>query len=684
MRFQQAGFEPMKSLMKAGALVALLAALSGFAPAAPQATALAPQLPKVPAPPTAQAPAAPAAAAPAASIHALTAEDLGAWFDGLVPDAITRGDVAGAVVVVVKDGQVLFERGYGYADVKARKPVDPETTLFRPGSVSKLFTWTSVMQQVQAGRIDLDADVNTYLDFKIPPYQGKPITMRQLMSHSAGFSDAAKDLIVADPKALVSTESLLKKAIPARIYPPGQVPAYSNYGASLAGYIVQRVSGEPFDAYVDKHIFQPLGMTRSTFTQPLPDKFKPDMAFGYKLASGPPGPYELVNLAPAGSLAATGADMGKFMIAHLQDGTLGGQQILDAKTAQLMHTRQWAPVESLGGMALGFYQEPGNGHPVIGHAGDTENFHSDLHLYLADHVGLFVSFNSAGSQGAAHGIRSMILKGFTDRYIASPIPQEPTWKDAKADGAKLAGRYIMSRRSDSGWLRIASYLLGQTQVTSDKDGVVTIPAFKSLAGKPKHWREIGPFQYREVGGDSRMGVRMVGGKPDLIMADDLPPVMGLQPISPAMSASWNQPLFYASLGILAIAALSWPLAAWIRRRYGHTFELTGRSAALYRLTRLVAVIDMAGVGLWTWYLTYALGSPAGASSASDGIIRGIQLVSIVGCLGSLVALANVAQVWRDGSRSWWAKLSSLAIAIAAVAFVWFQFSLHLITLKLAY
>ena len=683
MRFQQAGFEPMKSLMKAGALIALLAAVSGFAPAAPQPAAVAPQLPTVPAPAAAQASPAPAAAAPSTG-HALTAEDAGAWFDGLVPDAITRGDVAGAVVVVVTDGQVLFERGYGYSDVKARKPVDPDTTMFRPGSVSKLFTWTSVMQQVQAGKIDLDADVNQYLDFKIPPYQGKPITMRQLMSHSAGFSDAAKDLIVGDPKTLVSTESLLKKAIPARIFPPGQVPAYSNYGASLAGYIVQRVSGEPFDAYVDKHIFQPLGMAHSTFTQPLPARFKPDMALGYKVASAPPGPYELVNLAPAGSLAASGADMAKFMIAHLQDGTFNGQQMLDAKTAQLMHARQWAPVESLGGMALGFYQEPGNGHRVIGHAGDTENFHSDLHLYLDDHVGLFVSFNSAGAQGAAHGIRSMILKGFTDRYIAPPLPQEPTWKDAKADGQTLAGRYIMSRRSDSGWLRLASYLLGQVKVTSDKDGVVTIPAFKSLAGKPKHWREIGPFQYREVGGDSRMGVRMVGGKPDLIMADDLPPVMGLQPVSPIMSAAWNVPLFYAALGVLAITALSWPLAAWIRRRYGHSFELTGRAAMLYRLTRLVAVIDMASVGLWLWFLTYAEGSIAGASSASDGLIRGIQVVSLVGCLGSLVALANVGEVWRNGDRGWWAKLSSLAIAIAAVAFVWFQFSLHLITLKLAY
>ncbi len=672
----------MKPLLKAAAIAALTLGLCGFAPSATAPTTLGPA---ASAPAVKAAPAATTAAPQAPSPpHALTAEDVGAWFDGLVPDAIARGDIPGAVVVVVKDGQVLFQRGYGYADLKAQKRVDPDTTLFRPGSVSKLFTWTAVMQQVQAGKIDLDADVNTYLDFKIPPRDGKPITMRQIMSHSAGFSDAAKDLIVVEPKSFRTTEQVLKSAIPARIYPPGEVPAYSNYAASLAGYIVQRVSGEPFDSYVDKHIFQPLGMTHSTFTQPLPDRFKPDMALGYRVASAPAGPYELVNLAPAGSLAATGGDMARFMIAHLQDGTFNGQQILDAKTAQLMHTGQWRPVPSLGGMALGFYEEQGNGHRVIGHAGDTANFHSDLHLYLDDHVGVFVSFNSAGTAGGVHWIRAMILKGFTERYIAPAPPQEPTWKDAKADGQKLTGYYTMSRRADQGFLRLASYLLGQTKVTADNDGVVTIPGFKDATGHPRKWREIGPFAYRQVDGDARMGVEMKDGKPFLIMSDDLPPVMGLMPVPPLLSAGWNQPLFYATLGILLTAALSWPLAAFIRRRYGASFQLSGRAASLYRLTRLVAVIDVVGAVLWVWFLSYVQSSMNAASSSSDMLIRGIQLVGLVGCLGSLVALANVGEVFRDGSRGWFAKVSCVLIALACLAFVWFQFSLHLITLKVAY
>src|SRR5215468_8267612 len=213
------------------------------------------------APENAAATAATPSAAPAAV--ALTATDVESWLDGYLPYALKTGDIAGAVVVVVKDGEILTERGYGYSDVAARKPVDPKLTLFRPGSVSKLFTWTAVMQLVEQGKINLDADVNQYLDFKIPPRDGQPITMRNLMQHTAGFEEQAKGTITESSSP--SYEVLLKAWVPARVFAPGTTPAYSNYGASLAGYIVQRVSGEPFDAYIEKHIFAPLEMKYSSF-----------------------------------------------------------------------------------------------------------------------------------------------------------------------------------------------------------------------------------------------------------------------------------------------------------------------------------------------------------------------------------------------------------------------------------
>src|SRR5580658_5435610 len=176
----------------------------------------------------------------------MTTQDLNAFFGGLIPYAIHRDDIAGAVVVVVKDGKVIFSHGYGYADLAKRAPVIPDQTMFRPGSVSKTFTWTAVMQLVQAGKIDLDRDVNAYLDFKIPEKFGKPITMRNLMTHTAGFEDGIDKSFVKKANELFPLADYMKNYMPARIEPPGKVVAYSNYGASLAGYIVQRLSGESY------------------------------------------------------------------------------------------------------------------------------------------------------------------------------------------------------------------------------------------------------------------------------------------------------------------------------------------------------------------------------------------------------------------------------------------------------
>ncbi|HKU22346.1 MAG TPA: serine hydrolase domain-containing protein, partial [Terriglobales bacterium] len=330
--------------------------------------------------------------------HELTATDLEAFLDGLIPLQIERDDIAGAVVAVVKDGNVLFEKGYGYADVARKIPVSPQTTLFRPGSISKLFTWTSVMQLVEEGKLDLDRDVNDYIDFKIPPAYGRPITVRDVMTHTPGFEESIKGLFVPTSKEMQPLGKYLATHLPQRVYPPGTTPAYSNYGAALAGYIVQRVSGQPFEEYVQQHVFQPLQMVHSTFAQPLPPNLKPLMSQGYQLGSQPPKDFEMVQAFPAGSLSSSADDLAHFMIAHLQDGRYGDARILQPQTAQLMHARAFVNVPGMNAMALGFYEESRNGHRIIGHGGDTNWFHSNLHLMLDADVGFFVSYNSAGRQ----------------------------------------------------------------------------------------------------------------------------------------------------------------------------------------------------------------------------------------------------------------------------------------------
>src|SRR5262249_35419057 len=308
----------------------------------------------------------------------LTPSDIDAFLDGIVPLQLKQNDIAGATVAVVRDGKLLLAKGYGFADAEKKKPVSASETLFRCGSISKLFTWTGVMQLFEQGKLDLDRDINDYLDFRIPDAFGKPITLKDIMTHTPGFEEQIKDLFALDGTS-PDLGKYLADHIPARIFPPGTTPAYSNYGAALAGYIVQRTSGLPFDQYIQEAIFTPLGMEHSSFDQPLPPQLAPFMSSGYQSGSDGAKPFETVSPFPAGSLSSAATDIARFMIAHLQDGQYEGSRILRPETARLMHSRLFGLDPAANGMAYGFYEESRNGHRIIGHGGDTVYFHSDLH-----------------------------------------------------------------------------------------------------------------------------------------------------------------------------------------------------------------------------------------------------------------------------------------------------------------
>jgi CubicO group peptidase (beta-lactamase class C family) len=619
---------------------------------------------------TAQTPAAPPASPPAA--HALTADDLGAWLDGLMPTALKTAEIPGAVVVVVKDGQVLFEKGYGYADYKSGKLVDPKVTLFRPGSVSKLFTWTAVMQQVEAGKIDLDADVNRYLDFHIPAYHGAPVTMRMLMTHRAGFSETARDLLTYG-KAPPPLDVVLKRYVPPRIFAPDEGPGYSNYGASLAGYIVQRVSGEPFDAYVARHIFTPLGMAHSTFDQPLPAALAPDMSTGYVTADQPGKGFEIISMPPAGSLSATGDDMARFMIAHLQDGQYAGAQILQPKTAELMHTSLTKAFPDLDGNELGFYQQNIKGHRVIAHGGDTAFFHSDLSLFLDDHVGLFISVNGLGKGGAAEGLRQNVFEGFGDRYFpaaAAPAAPGVPLALAKAHAAMMAGAWSNTRRSDSTFIRIIE-LIQPLQVAADADGTISF----NLLGSKWTYQEINPFLWRQVHGHDQLEATVANGKVTRWSTDMLAPIFVFVRPSGLAATGLAVPLALAALGFLLATALSWPWAAIARRIYGQRFALTGWRAWGYRKVRGCAWLTFVAIGLWL-VVVQLVSETAGASVAA--LLTAAQIVSLIAVGGGFLAAAwNLWLTWKDKAR-WPAKLFAV-LALAAFAFLlWLFLSYHLI------
>ncbi|MFL6765077.1 MAG: serine hydrolase domain-containing protein, partial [Sphingomicrobium sp.] len=559
------------------------------------------------------------------STHPLTPDDLNTWLDGYMPYAISKGDIPGAVVVVVKDGQVLTERGYGYADLAKKTKVDPKATLFRPGSISKLFTWTALMQQVEQGKVDLNADVNKYIDFKIPPFEGKPITVLNLMTHTPGLEEQVKDLITLGEKTQVPYDTLLKRWTPNRIYAPGTTPAYSNYGASLAGYIVQRTSGEPFDAYLEHHIFGPLGMAHSSFRQPLPANLKPLMAEGYVSGKDKPYGYEFVNAAPAGALAASGDDMGRFMIAHLQNGTYNGQEILKPATAQLMHSRANMPFPAGDGMAHGFYETNINGMRVIAHGGDTVAFHSDLHLFLDKNVGIFVSFNSAGKEGAAGPLRNSLFENFADRYFpeAPDAVQKAVPNGAKADAEKLAGVYSTTRGSRSNFLAIVD-LIGQAKVGVDSDGNPLIADAKGLNGQPRKWTHIGPMLWRDADGHDLLSATVADGKATRFSYGELAPIIDYDRTPGYRSSAWILPLLYCSLAILFLTVVLWPTRLLVRRKYKAELGLAGRQLWAYRSSRIAALVVLLILGGWIWALSLLFGD-LGNEASFNSILLLLEL-----------------------------------------------------------
>lgn len=606
--------------------------------------------------------------------------DVEAWLDGFLPYALEKGKIPGAVVVVVNGDGTVLQKGYGYADVAKRTPVSPETTLFRPGSVSKLFTWTAVMQQVEAGKLDLDKDVNTYLDFQIPPFEGQPVTLRHIMTHTAGFEESVRYLISSDPKAAMTLKKQMPLALPQRVFAPGTTPAYSNYATALAGYIVERVSGQSFDDYVDSNIFAPLGMMNSSFRQPLPARLQPLMSKGYPDVSQKPEPFEIVIPAPAGSLSASGADMGKFMIAHLNDGGV----LLKPETTRMMHDYRAPSMTNLNTMALGFYEQWVGGQRAIAHGGDTVWFHSYLWLFPEADIGLYISMNSAGAEGAAGGIRSALFHKFADRYLPADAPMtQIDAKTAREHAALVAGTYVSSRGSFTNFLSVLG-LLGPTKIVPTEDGSISMPSLDGLSAAARDWVEVEPFVWRDRNTGERLVAEVKDGKVVRVSMDAISPFMMLTPAPASVNTDWIHPALIFALVIVLLTALAWPVRALVRRNFAAAMPFEGRARTAYRLSRLFAWLVIAAVVGWmALILTFsadigAIGGPL------DWLIHLLRILTPLASFGLLLTAGWYGWLVWTGKRRWTTRLGAVLLVLAALPLVWVTVVFNLYGFNMVY
>lgn len=607
----------------------------------------------------------------------LSRADVDAWLDGVVPAALDRSGIPGAAVSIVHDGELLTARGYGRADVELGTPVDPEETLFRTGSVSKLFTATAVMQLVERGELDLDVNVEEYLDLELDNTFDAPVTLRTLLSHTAGFEERYRDIISLGEEPMPLRDFVLQ--VPAIVAEPGTVPAYSNYGLSLAGYIVERVSGTPFDEYIRSSVLEPLGMGSSSFTQPLPADLEERLASGYSDASAPAGPFEGVDPAPAGALTSSATDMARFMLSQLGEGEAS---VLEPATLDLMQ-RPALDDETLGTLAegprmtLGYFDESRGGTRVLGHGGDTLYFHSHLQLFPDDGAGIFISMNGSG-RGPLDSteLREAVLEGFADRYFAgepsggaSRAASDRQVEPTAAEHAALAeGTYRESRSGSSNFMSVLAPLSPVTVQALDDGRIVVTPGPVSLY--PAVFEEVAPWRWQEVDGERVLSMRVEDGVVQAIGYES-----AFAYLRTGEKESAALPVLVTSAAVLLIALLAWPIGAIVRRRSGSR----GIRSVPLLLTRLGVAATVLALAAWTATILAVAGLEQ-VPDASIRVTQGLQLLGVAAIVpGVLTFVQAIRRRW-----GWRRVIASGLVVLALVGVAWFAFAFHLLSPSIAY
>jgi CubicO group peptidase (beta-lactamase class C family) len=641
------------------------------------ARALPPQVPapQKPAEPLTATESQQATATPRPSSHPLEKADLEAFFDGLVPLQMERSDVAGATVLVMKDGKELLKKGYGYSDITKKSAVDPDTTMFRLASISKLFTWVSVMQLAEQGKLDIDADVNKYLDFQIAPAFSKPITLRNLMTHTGGFEEVVHDIIFVDPKKAHSLRDFMIANQPRRMYPPGEIPAYSNYGVGLAGYIVERVSAEPFEQYVSERIFLPLGMKHSSFNEPMTAELAPYVSDGYRATTEKPAiGFEIFNPAPAGGVSSSAGDMEKFALALLNGGELDGHRVLKTETRDAMWTRQFGTSDSLPPQCMGFYQTWRNNLHFIGHDGDLLAFHSMFLLEPTQKLVIFVSYNSAGS---ASKNRAELLDGFADRYF--PAYTAPAFQTVPVDQLKdISGNFQATRRADSTKLAIGNPA-GQSVFSVDKDGVLTIDTAKDLRGHTRKWKPIGKDLWQVEDDQARLfAIRDSSGK-IVRLAVNFPGVQ-LQRVP------WYENKSFVGISAVVSLLILLPVVIASLIRLGRRLFFRDRPPLKPQPgTLLISIGPRLAAFLWTivaiWLAALAIHLQRETLPAFPVIHRYFSLItwfSALAALFSIFALIAGLRVWTRGDVRTISRVKFSLVVAACMFLTWYSIHWNLI------
>ena len=618
--------------------------------------------------------------------QSLPPAELEAFVDGLVRDAMSREHVAGVTVSVVQNGQVLLKKGYGFAGLKPQRPVDPDRTMFRVGSISKTFTWIALMKEVEAGRINLDSPINLYLPQRLQVrdqgYGGQDVLVKHLMDHSPGFEDRALGhLFEASYNRVRPLDVYLRQERPRRVRAPGKVSSYSNYGTALAGQAVTYVTRKPFERHIEEQIFLPLGLAHTTFREPHepkrglpgppPAAIAGDFSDGYRWSGAgfDQRAFEYIGqIAPAGSASSTAGDMARYMIMLLNNGQLNGVTVFGPRAAQAFRTPLRATPKGINGWAHGFmtYDLPG-GYRGFGHGGATIYFHSNMVVVPQLNLGVFISTNTETGYGLASRFPDRLVR----QFYAAPVtfPREGSAELAQM-GSVFGGHFLTTRRAYSGLEGFIGHFPGGLDVSVTSDGrLLTSTMDGARAWVPEGDPSEGRFI--SVDGDQRMAFAMRDGR--------AVSQQGAAGANLAVRVSfWREPALFATLAALTAAAAIATLGGiFLRnRREFRENAVQSRAALVQNIQAGLFLLAIALFAVWA--------SKTGDQSQIMFRWPGMLLITasasaLVASFLTIATIVALPAIWRGGRRvDSWTPLRKafftvtvfVYTAFSVVAFMW--------------
>jgi CubicO group peptidase (beta-lactamase class C family) len=556
------------------------------------------------------------------------------WFARQLADPQTGAP--GAVVAVVEGGRILLVRGYGYANLERRIPVT-SSTVVRVGSLSKPVTATAVMQLVEAGGIDPRRPVSDYVrDLQLPTRFGRPVTVLDLVTHTAGFDARLEGTAVPSDAEIPPLGQYLRDHLPPQVRRSAEVLAYSNHGYALLGHLVETVSGVPFESYVASHVFQPLGMTSSSFR--LTPEVERKAAVGYQHDRDGLRPALVVHprVYPAAGLNTTAEDMARFLAAHLDGGAFGGGRVLSTACVEEMHRQQFTMSPGVPGMTFGFFEYPYRGMRALVHGGGIRGFMSGLALWPERRLGLFVANN-----GYSDWMVRDLVADFARRYLPEYTPPAE-----QRDGGGLFERYAGSYRP----LVATVATLEKAGALRNSDLEVDSGVWRGLSVGGSRFVAIGDGAFLEDRCDDLLWmVELAGtGRVLAVTADPVNGVVGFERVPWYVTARCHREILLACCLVFVSVLVAWPS----RRPRAHGLSLAGRRQGAAWAARVLLAVA-AGLNL----LALALLVAAFRSGRGAGMLFGLpglaawamRLVVISAALG-LPLLAGAWPVWR--ARGW--------------------------------